>query len=963
MRLRAVIFDLDGVITDTAEYHFQSWKRLADEEGLPFSREDNERLRGVSRRESLLLILKGQHRDEPEMQALMARKNRYYQEMLDRVTPDDLLPGVRQLLAELDTAGVPYAIASASRNAGMVVERLGIAGRLQALADGNSVERPKPAPDLFRFAAAALGLPPAECLVVEDAAAGIEAALAAGMPALALGPIERFREVQTGRFAWREDLAGIILAELEDSMLPDPNWVIEQDAVIPDRQQHMETIFTLGNGYFCSRGSFAEGFPGDRGATFAHGIFDDVPITETELVNLPDWMDLAITIDGDVFRMDQGEVLFFQRQLDLSSGVLSRHVRWQAPAGTIVDFYFERFASYTQEHLGAMRVLVTPLNQDCHVQVASGINGHVSNARPSLDVRHWDLLGQGQGPAGGIWLHSRTHYSELELAAAARITTPTPLPLTYSSCPGQPRLELAGKVAAGHTIQVDRIVSYAASRDDVLEAEDVTGRALLYLADYTYDQLKGDQLEAWEEIWRECDVEIEGDTEAQQALRFSLFQLIIAAPQHDTRVSIGAKTLSGFGYAGHVFWDTEIFVLPFFTFARPALARNMLLYRYHTLPGARRKAAGNGFDGAQYAWESATTGDEVTPTWVPEFGGKGLVRIWTGDIEIHISADIAYAIRQYWQATGDDTFMRDYGAEIILDTASFWADRAELEEVDGRRQYSFRDVIGPDEYHDHVDNNVYTNRMVQWHLQTALEVLAWLEQHYPTTAQTLVEQLDLNSGRLPKWRDVMEHVVLLHDKESGLMEQFEGFFDLQPVPPEAILNSPISMQVALGIEGANASQVIKQPDVLMLLCLLRGEYDLQTWQKNWETYEPLTDHQYGSSLGPSFHAWAACELNRPEEAYDFFMLAARADIHDVRRNAGDGIHAASAGGLWQAAVFGFGGLRPTDEGFTLTPRLPAGWQSLSFSFYWRGERQQIEIRREGGELLIERNGEVMTVER
>jgi kojibiose phosphorylase len=212
----------------------------------------------------------------------------------------------------------------------------------------------------------------------------------------------------------------------------------------------------------------------------------------------------------------------------------------------------------------------------------------------------------------------------------------------------------------------------------------------------------------------------------------------------------------------------------------------MLLYRYHTLPGARRKAAANGYNGAQYAWESAVTGDEVTPTWIPDFSGKGLVRIWTGDIEIHISADVAYAIVQYWQVTGDDAFMRDYGAEIILDTARFWGDRAEREETADSYHYALRDVIGPDEYHDHVDNNVYTNRMAQWHLQTAFLILDWLRDTYPQQALELESTLDLSAERLTHWQDVIDHIIIHHDLETGLMLQFDDFFERKRIDPAVI---------------------------------------------------------------------------------------------------------------------------------------------------------------------------------
>jgi kojibiose phosphorylase len=942
MPLRAVIFDLDGVLTDTAEYHYQAWKRLAEEEGLAFSRADNELLRGVSRRDSLLLMLRERRVDEESMQAMMARKNSYYQEMLRQVAPADLLPGVAELLDELDAASIPYALASASRNASDVVARLGIAARLALVADGHSVSRQKPAPDLFRYAAARLNAPPGNCLVIEDAAAGIEAALAAGMHALALGPAERFNEglVGNSHFLRYESLQGVGLVELQAAVEIDPRWTVGQSSFDPASQRHMETLFTIGNGYFASRGAFEEDY-GESALTLAHGIFDDVPLFFTELVNLPNWLDFHIEVDGSRFRLDQGKVLHFQRWLDLRQAVLRREVRWQAPGGTIVDITFERFASYSRPHLGGLRVLLTAVNQPCHITFRASINGHVANDK----WLHWRHLAQGQAEDGAIWLHSCCQNSEIEVGTAAVLATPDAVHLTRQECPGQPSLILRQDLIPGETLLADKLISYTATRDVVDGAAGVIGRALAQLDGQNYNTLKAEHLAAWERVWQDIDVVIEGDDEAQLALRFSLFQLQVAAPQHDDRVSIGAKTLSGLGYRGHVFWDTEIFVLPFFTYTQPQIARNLLMYRYHTLAGARRKAASNGYRGAQYAWESASTGDEVTPTWLPDFTGKGLVRIWTGDIELHITADIAYAIRQYWQVTGADAFMRDYGAEIILDTARFWADRAELEEENGQRRYAIRDVIGPDEYHDHVDNNAFTNRMAQWHLQTALAVLQWLHDNYPERATALTEQLDLTEEELQRWQDVIAYIIIPHDPETGLIIQFDNFFDLEPVDLPAYEGRSQSMQAILGIEGANKSQVIKQADVIMLLCLLRDLYDQKTWQHNWDTYMPRTDHSYGSSLGPSFHAWAACEMNQPDEAYEHFMLAARADLYDIRGNAGDGIHAASAGGLWQAVVFGFAGLHLADEGYRLAPRLPAKWQRLAFKFYQHGQQQVVDIRK------------------
>jgi kojibiose phosphorylase len=447
---------------------------------------------------------------------------------------------------------------------------------------------------------------------------------------------------------------------------------------------------------------------------------------------------------------------------------------------------------------------------------------------------------------------------------------------------------------------------------------------------------------AWADEWARTDVVIEGDDEAQLAIRFNLFQMLIAAPRHDDRVNIGAKTLSGFGYRGHAFWDTDIFMLPLFTYTLPHIAKNLLNYRYHTLPAARAKAKAKGFAGAQFAWESADTGEEVTPTWVPHFADKTkLVRIWTGDIEIHISADIAYAAHQYWQLTSDDAWFIEKGAELVLDTAKFWAVRAEWNADTGC--YEYNDVIGPDEYHDHVDNNAFTNRMAQWNLQTALDTLDWLQTHAPAKAEALSDKLQLDSQTLAHWRDVIEKMYL-PVASDGLIEQFEGYFQRKDIDLAALEPRAVSAQAYFGIEGCNETQILKQPDVLMMQYLLRDHYSDEAVRVNYAYYAPRTDHTYGSSLGPSIMAIMACEVGRPDDAYEHFIRAARADLRDVRGNARDGIHAASAAGTWQSVVFGFGGLRVTSEGWTTHPCLPHHWKRLAFKFFHRGKLQEVDLR-------------------
>lgn len=480
-------------------------------------------------------------------------------------------------------------------------------------------------------------------------------------------------------------------------------------------------------------------------------------------------------MEGERFRLDRGTVLAYRRELDLRTGVLTRLVRWRSPAGHTVDIKVERFASLDNPHLLVIRLRATALDFAGTVEVRAGINGYSFNP----ELYHWELMDQGAAGPQAVYLHTRTRHSRIEACLAAHLAVAAPEEVAYTptDCENAPAVAARTTVRPGDTLVVEKRVTLYTGRD-VPNVREAALAALEGAVVRPYSDLRAAQESAWAREWEACDVVIEGDDRAQQAVRHSLFQLLIAAPRHDDRVSIPAKTLSGFGYRGHVFWDTDIFILPFFTFTRPEIARNLLMYRYHTLPGARRKAQRHGYEGAMYAWESADTGDETTPRWVPIRNGD-LVRIWCGDIEDHITADVAYAVIQYWRVTGDDAFMRDYGAEIVLDTARFWASRARWNEDRGR--YDVLDVIGPDEYHEHVDNNAYTNGMARWNLEAALEVLAWLRKTAPQKAADLESRLGLTDEVLRRWAHVIENLYIPHDPESGLIEQFEGFFDREDI--------------------------------------------------------------------------------------------------------------------------------------------------------------------------------------
>ncbi|TFI54031.1 beta-phosphoglucomutase [Mastigocladus laminosus UU774] len=717
------------------------------------------------------------------------------------------------------------------------------------------------------------------------------------------------------------------------------DWTVRETQFEPDQFRYRETVFTIGNGYLGTRGSFEEGYSQASPATFIHGVYDEVPIVYTELANCPDWLPFTITIDGDRFRLEKGEILSYERKLDLRQGILSRSMRWRSPNNQTIDIHFERFASLADEHVLVLRCQLTPVDFAGAIEIQASINGYPENQ----GFNHWELLDQGKTEAG-IWLNLRTRSSRIQLGIATGIKiSGAEASLQVTSPPGYPTLLASFLASPGQTVTVDKVVTVFTSIH-VENPVKLADEKLAQLPEYSL--LVTAHSQAWEEVWQKSDIVIEGDVTAQLAVRYNLFQLLIAASRHNDQVSIPAKTLSGFGYRGHIFWDTEIFILPLFIYTQPEIARNLLTYRYHTLPGARRKAVHYGYKGAMYAWESADTGDEVTPRWLPPNDPYGEdIRIWCRDREIHISTDVVYAVWYYWQATNDDEWMRDYGAEIILDTAVFWGSRVEYNTKHER--YEIREVIGADEYHEFVHNNAFTNRLVQWHLEKALYIYDWLHKTFPDKATELKDKLELRAGRRSRWSDIITNIWIPYDESSGLIEQFEGFFQLQDINLEDYEPRTKSIQAILGIEEGNKRQILKQPDVLMLLYLMRqsqeAPYNPQTLQANWDYYAPRTDISYGSSLGPAIHAILASDLGKTAEAYERFMQAALVDLENVRGNAPDGIHGASAGGIWQAVVLGFGGIQMGDSEPIAHPHLPPGWTRLKFKLMWRGKWHEFDL--------------------
>ena len=727
----------------------------------------------------------------------------------------------------------------------------------------------------------------------------------------------------------------------------EPGWALHEHGYDPQREAGVEARFTVGNGFLGVRGARAV----SRGPvwvswlhglnwaswprTYVAGLFDTpntIPPVPA-LVPGPDWLRVQLAIDGEPVMMRTGELVHHHRTPDLRPGLLLSEWHQRDPDGRTVRLRALRLVSFAERALGLQVLELTVDGEPCEV----GLEALLETAGSGLEPVRLE-------PDLALW---RTALSRKTLAVAhdaqVRRDHREVAPVMVEPL----RRRWAWHLVPGEPLVFSRLVAFARGGDDV---DATAGRARARLArrrTTPWRAVLDAHLAARVPRWSASDVVVEGDAAADRALRFAVHQLDSAANPDDERVSIGARGLTGDAYLGHVFWDTEIYLLPFYTLTWPEAARALLMYRFHTLDGARRKARRLGYRGALYAWESAESGDETTPEEILDASGHA-VPVLCGREEHHISADVAYAIWQYWLATGDDVFMVEAGAEILLETARFWASRA-AREADGR--FHIREVIGPDEYHETVDDNAYTNVMAAWNLARGGDVAAWLQNQDAARWRALAGALHLTDAEIAGWREVAEGLVTGFDPESGLLEQFAGYFDLEDVPRREFAGRDVPADVVLGRARTQGSQVLKQADVVALLALVPERFERRVQAANFAYYEPRCGH--GSSLSRGLHAVVAARLGDVDTAHAYFHATAATDLCETLAASAGGVRIAAQGALWQAAVLGIGGLRVDGDGVAVAPNLPTSWTRLAFTVRWRGRRLALEARRDPHEVRLD----------
>jgi len=720
--------------------------------------------------------------------------------------------------------------------------------------------------------------------------------------------------------------------------------------------------FLLGNGYMGYRGTLEEYAKKQRVGCVLAGVYDKVGDAWREPINAPNPLYTMISCDGEPLNVLSTSVKEHEQGLDFRVAVHRRSTKFATSGGNVVTVKSERFVDAADVHMIAMRCTFS-VSQPGKIVVDTGIDGDV-----------WDLNGPHlenivtDHSQTDIVLTAVTHEQRLKIAVAEKIETDfEPLMsvitrdktvLHHMSVDAVPGREYTFTKYASVYTSLDKDIAELPAEDlvdgwlseEAGEGPDLRATAVnacIKARIAGFETLRERHEKVWLDRWAASDVQITGDGDAQYALRYSIYHLLAIAPTHSDRASIPARGLSAQVYKGAIFWDTEMFMLPFFLHTNPDLARNLVRYRIHTLDGARRKAAEYGYRGAYFAWESQDTGDDACTHYAfnDVFTGRPM-RTYFRDKQVHISADVAKGIWQYYLATGDESVLLDGGTEVLLEVARFFVSHSYFKPEKNR--YEILDVTGPDEYHERVNNNAFTNAMARYALDAAVKAVDLLGSRHPDRCRDLLAKLDIQE-EMAAIKDVRNRLYIPSpDPETMVIEQFDRYLRLEDTTVEDVKSRMIDPGEYLGgSQGvASQTQIIKQADTVLMLHLFKNQYSREVKDANWKFYEPRTEH--GSSLSPCVYAIVAADIGDPEWAYEYFMKTATIDLVAHGRQTVGGIyiggtHPAANGGAWMAAVLGFAGAAYDGDVFAIDPHLPAKWESLSFPWVVKGQKLSVSI--------------------
>jgi nigerose phosphorylase len=720
-------------------------------------------------------------------------------------------------------------------------------------------------------------------------------------------------------------------------------WAISTTQFAGDKESLMRrgNVYQIANGYMGYRGTLDEFGPEESVGITLAGIFDRVGSAWREPVNAPNGGFTQASLDGRPLSALGRQVRRHRQTLHFKNARFERETRFSS-RGKTLTLRSSRFLSAHDPHLGVIRFSLR-CDRAATLAIRTGIDGNI-----------WDLNGPhlrqltAEKREAILLVHGVTNETARPVVVAEAVSLDFGAE-THDAAGNQNIRVINLRAEAGKTYTFDKYFAVFTGNDGPGDSVFQTAVETVQRArSRGYQACLADHDAEWEKKWARCDVKIEGDDVAQHALRYSILQLLMVAPVKGSGNSIPARALSGQVYKGAVFWDTEMFMFPFFLHTYPEKAAELMRYRIKTLEGAKRKARteGTGYRGAFYAWESQESGDDACTYFNigDPVTGRDL-RTYFRDKQVHISGDVAIAMWDYFRVTGDDSLLLAGGAEVILECARFYFSYAYFKEDKGR--YEILDVVGPDEYHERVNNNAFTNMVVKETFALALAAVDYLSRHHPPALHALLAKLELEA-ELPSFREALNRLhVPEPDQVSGVIEQFDGYSQLKKATPQEVRAKRIHPHEYLGAQGlAVPTQVIKQADVVMMLYLFRDRFPAAIKRANWEYYEPRTEH--GSSLSACAYALVATEFGALDSAYRYFLQTAKIDLEAkykvyVGTVFMGGSHPAANGGAWMTAVLGFAGVHADENRVTINPRLCQKWKTLEFSLAYQGDRFQLRV--------------------
>lgn len=728
-------------------------------------------------------------------------------------------------------------------------------------------------------------------------------------------------------------------------------WEIIEDNFSPERNYHSETIFSVGNGFIGIRGTFEEGLEGKDGlgaeGTFLNGVYEEGTIKYGEIaygfpeksqtmINAANGKKIILHLEDEIFNMRTGQLLEYKRLINMKEGILKRSLIWQSPKGKQIKLETERIVCLQRKNLAAVKYKVTPLNFDGNIKIISEIDGNLKYSSMEKDPRIGSGLEEGAFytvdafvKADTAALLQRTKKTMITVACVAGgiIKTQCSFSTDKYVKENSVGLEYLVKGLKDKAIVYTKYIVYDASCGTQESILDNAFNVLKNAVKQGYNRLKEEQYEFLSDYWYRSDIEIKGDVSLQQAIRFNLFHLLQSVGR-DGKTNVSAKGLTGEGYEGHYFWDTEMYVIPAFLYSNPSISRKLLEYRYSTLNKARARAREmSHISGALFPWR--TINGEECSGYFP-----------AGTAQYHINADIAHAIKLYMEVTQDYEFLLLYGAEILFETARLWADLGYFSNEKGGK-FCINCVTGPDEYTAIVNNNFYTNLMAKENLEYAYNTAVWIKNNHKSDYERLESLIGLEPEEIALWNIAADNMYMPYSEKHGIHPQDDSFlekevWDFENTPKE---NYPLLLHYHPLVIYRH--QVCKQADVVLALFLLGNKFSHEQKRKDYDYYEKVTTHD--SSLSTCIFSIVANDIGYHKKAYDYFIKTARMDLDDYQGNTHHGVHTANMAGSWMCIVNGFAGMRVYNDVLSFKPYIHNGWEKYSFKITYRGSIIKLTI--------------------